>query len=40
MSTKGHGKHPRQEELEAMVRDGRIDTLVVAITDMQGRLMG
>ena len=23
-----------------MVRDGRIDTLVVAITDMQGRLMG
>ena len=40
MSTRGHGKHPRQEELEAMVRDGRIDTLVVAITDMQGRLMG
>jgi glutamine synthetase len=35
-----HGKHPRLEELEAMVRDGRIDTLVVAITDMQGRLMG
>ncbi|MDQ6793729.1 MAG: glutamine synthetase family protein [Chloroflexota bacterium] len=33
-------KHPRLEELEAMVRDGRIDTLVVAITDMQGRLMG
>ena len=23
-----------------MVRDGRIDTLIVAITDMQGRLMG
>ena len=23
-----------------MVRDGRIDTIVVAITDMQGRLMG
>jgi len=36
-----HGdKHPRLTELEAMVRDGRIDTLVVAITDMQGRLMG
>jgi glutamine synthetase len=36
-----HGaKHPRLEELEAMVRDGRIDTLVVAITDMQGRLVG
>src|SRR4051812_7456955 len=37
----GHGaKHPRLAELEAMVRDGRVDTLVVAITDMQGRLMG
>jgi glutamine synthetase len=35
-----HGKHPRLEELEGMVRDGRIDTLIVAITDMQGRLMG
>ena len=23
-----------------MVRDGRIDTLIVAITDMQGRLVG
>jgi glutamine synthetase len=33
-------KHPRLTELEAMVRDGRIDTLVVAFTDMQGRLMG
>ena len=33
-------KHPRLEELEGMVRDGQIDTLVVAITDMQGRLMG
>jgi glutamine synthetase len=33
-------KHPRHAELEAMVRDGRIDTLIVAITDMQGRLMG
>ncbi len=36
-----HGrKHPRLVELEAMVREGTIDTLVVAITDMQGRLMG
>ena len=34
------GKHPRLAELEAMVRDGRIDTIVVAFTDMQGRLMG
>ncbi len=33
-------RHPILEELEAMVRDGRIDTLVVALTDMQGRLMG
>src|SRR5918911_5691129 len=32
--------HPRLGELQQMVRDGRIDTLVVAITDMQGRLMG
>src|SRR5476649_2515686 len=36
----GHAKHARLLELEAMVGDGRIDTLVVAITDMQGRLMG
>jgi hypothetical protein len=33
-------KHARLLELEQMVRDGRIDTLVVAFTDMQGRLMG
>ncbi len=32
--------HPRLQELQAMVRDGQIDTLIVAITDMQGRLMG
>jgi glutamine synthetase len=40
--TAGHGEadHPRLQELQAMVRDGRIDTLIVAITDMQGRLMG
>src|SRR4029079_11120997 len=36
----GSADHPRLQELEAMVRDGRIDTLIVAITDMQGRLMG
>src|SRR5881392_3096915 len=35
-----HAKHPRLAELEEMVRDGRIDTLIVALTDMQGRLMG
>jgi glutamine synthetase len=33
-------KHPRLVELEEMVRGGQIDTIVVAITDMQGRLMG
>src|SRR6266540_2095402 len=33
-------KHVRLIELEEMVRDGQIDTLIVAITDMQGRLMG
>src|ERR1700704_5278954 len=40
MSEHGHAKHSRLEELEGMVRDGRIDTLIVAFTDMQGRLMG
>jgi glutamine synthetase len=33
-------KHPRLAELEQWVRDGRVDTIVVAFTDMQGRLMG
>jgi len=32
--------HPLLSELQGQVRDGRIDTLIVAITDMQGRLMG
>ena len=45
MTTEAHpkahaDKHPKLLELETMVRDGRIDTIVVAITDMQGRLMG
>jgi glutamine synthetase len=45
MSTDSHAdphpaKHTRLAELESMVRDGRIDTIIVAITDMQGRLMG
>lgn len=35
-----HDKHPRLVELEEMVRDGQIDTVIVALTDMQGRLMG
>ena len=28
------------KELEQEIRDGSIDTIVVAFTDMQGRLMG
>jgi glutamine synthetase len=32
--------HPKREWLNGLVRDGSIDTLVVALTDMQGRLMG
>ena len=32
---------PQQlEELRQLVRDGRIDTVIVALTDMQGRLVG
>ena len=32
---------PRQlEELRQLVRDGHVDTVIVALTDMQGRLMG
>jgi glutamine synthetase len=38
--TDRHDMNPGLEELQKMVRDGRIDTLIVAITDMQGRLMG
>ena len=36
----GHAVPQQLEELRAMVRDGRIDTVIVALTDMQGRLMG
>jgi glutamine synthetase len=39
MSTKD-SKHPRLDELKGLIRDGSVDTLVVAFTDMQGRLMG
>lgn len=35
-----HDKPARLAELEQLVRDGTVDTLVVAITDMQGRLVG
>jgi glutamine synthetase len=36
----GQAVPKRLEELRQMVRDGRIDTVIVALTDMQGRLMG
>src|ERR1041385_7093726 len=35
-----HADHPRLKELQQQVRDGAIDTVIVALTDMQGRLMG
>jgi glutamine synthetase len=39
--TASHPEGPRQlEELRKMVRDGLVDTVIVALTDMQGRLMG
>jgi glutamine synthetase len=38
--SEAHGTARQLEELRDMVRDGRIDTVIVALTDMQGRLMG
>jgi glutamine synthetase len=35
-----HGTAKQLEELRQMVRDGSVDTVIVALTDMQGRLMG
>jgi len=35
-----HGHDEQLEQLREMVRDGQIDTVIVALTDMQGRLMG
>jgi glutamine synthetase len=35
-----HSAPKQLDELRAMVRDGRVDTVIVAFTDMQGRLMG
>ena len=32
--------HPRLDELRARIATGEVDTLMVAFTDMQGRLMG
>jgi glutamine synthetase len=36
----GHSVPKQLEDLRQMVRDGRVDTVIVALTDMQGRLMG
>ena len=36
----GHAVPRQLEELRQMVRDGLVDTVIVALTDMQGRLMG
>jgi glutamine synthetase len=35
-----HRSHPRRDELAEQIRNGEIDTLIVGLTDMQGRLMG
>jgi glutamine synthetase len=35
-----HGHDEALVQLREMVRDGQIDTVIVALTDMQGRLMG
>ena len=37
---KAHSTHPRLDELRARIGTGEVDTLMVAFTDMQGRLMG
>jgi len=36
----GHSASEQLDELRQMVRDGEIDTVIVALTDMQGRLVG
>ncbi len=36
----GHSGSEQLDELRQMVRDGEIDTVIVALTDMQGRLVG
>src|SRR5438093_4023215 len=40
MAKEPHAEHPNRAELTKMVSAGQIDTLIVALTDMQGRLMG
>ncbi|MDQ2940960.1 MAG: glutamine synthetase family protein [Chloroflexota bacterium] len=40
MTNEHHTSHPKRDWLAGLMGDGSIDTLIVALTDMQGRLMG
>ena len=40
MTNEHEGSHPKRDWLAGLIGDGSIDTLIVALTDMQGRLMG
>jgi glutamine synthetase len=40
MTNEHHASHPKRDWLAGLMGDGSIDTLIVALTDMQGRLMG
>ena len=40
MTNERHASHPKRDWLTGLMGDGSIDTLIVALTDMQGRLMG
>ncbi|MDQ2942725.1 MAG: glutamine synthetase, partial [Candidatus Dormibacteraeota bacterium] len=40
MTNEHEASHPKRDWLAGLIRDGSIDTLIVALTDMQGRLMG
>ena len=40
MTNEHAASHPKRDWLAGLIADGSIDTLIVALTDMQGRLMG
>ncbi len=40
MTNEHEASHPKRDWLAGLIRDGSVDTLIVALTDMQGRLMG
>jgi glutamine synthetase len=40
MTNEHEASHPKHDWLAGLIGDGSIDTLIVALTDMQGRLMG